>query len=54
MIMIIWFTITGEKNLIINLLINFAQFIIYEHYDKKFVEKTRDNITAKALSIDFK
>ena len=52
--MIIGFNIADEKNLMINLIINLAQYVIYQNYVKNSWNKKRANATAKALWINFK
>ena len=53
-IMIIGFNISEKKNLMINLIINFAQFIIYRNYVKTSWEKRNDKVNPKQLWIDLK
>lgn len=51
MIMIIGYNISEKKNLMINLVINFAQFVIYKNYVKSLWRKTSNTINAKGLWI---
>ena len=52
--MIIGFNISEKKNLMINLIINFAQFVIYKNYVKSLWENTSNKTNPKRLWVDLK
>ena len=51
--MIIGFDIAEKKNIMINVIINIAQYVIYKDYVKKLWEETRTPATGKELWLNF-